>query len=116
MALFNSTVSLPSITSGTITNTAFSANTIDTISGLEASYVLIDQDGVSLKPECDIKIGERSLKEIMDKVEERLNILHVNKQLEDRWEQLAELGRQYRELEKELLEKEKMWKILKDSK
>lgn len=95
-----------------------SGSTIDTIGSTTVSdaYVTIDNYGMTLKPGCDITIGDRSLKEFMDKVEERLNILHVNPQLEDKWEQLAELGKQYRELEKELLEKERMWKILKDSK
>ena len=50
----------------------------------------------------------------MDRVEERLNILRPNPKLEDKWDELAELGKRYRELEAEILEKEKMWNILKD--
>lgn len=90
-------------------------DTISTTSGND-TYVTIDNYGMTMKAGCDITIGDRSLKDFMEKVEERLNILHVNPQLEDKWEQLAELGKQYRELEKDLLEKERMWKILKDSK
>lgn len=98
-----------SITSGTMVDTISTTN-------IDSTYVTIGEHGMTLQPSCDITIGDRSLKDFMDKVEERLNILRVNQQLEDKWEQLAELGRQYRELEKELLEKERMWKILKDSK
>ena len=61
----------------------------------------------------DIKLGERSLIDFMDKVEERLGILRPNEELESRWEQLKELRRQYVELEKDLIEKEKMWELLK---
>jgi hypothetical protein len=63
----------------------------------------------------DIKIGDMKLSEVLTRLEERLNILHHNEALEDKWEELRTLGNQYRELEKELLEKEKMWKILKDN-
>jgi predicted nuclease with TOPRIM domain len=51
----------------------------------------------------------------MDQVEERLGILRPNEGLESRWEQLKELRRQYQELEKDLLEKEKIMDILKDT-
>jgi hypothetical protein len=77
--------------------------------------VSIDNSGIIMKSECDIKVGDRSLKEFMDKVEERLNILHPNPKLEDKWNELAELGKRYRELEIEILEKEKMWNILKET-
>lgn len=62
--------------------------------------------------EGDIKIKGRSLTDMFDKIEERLAILHPNEVLEDKWEKLKELGRQYREMEKDILEKEKIWKIL----
>jgi len=76
--------------------------------------VNIGKSGIEVEEKCDIKIGDRSLKEFMDRVEERLNILHPNPALEGRWNELAELGKRYRELEAEILEKEKVWKILKD--
>ena len=60
----------------------------------------------------DIKLGDRSLKEFMNKMEERLNILHPNPELENQWNELKQLGEQYRKLEEELLEKERMWKAL----
>lgn len=62
---------------------------------------------------ADIKIQGKSLKESLDKIEERLGILHPNKELEEKWEQLRGLRKMYMELEQEIIEKEKMWAILK---
>jgi hypothetical protein len=84
-------------------------------SGYSYPSVNIDNSGIIMKSDCDIKVGDRSLKDFMDKVEERLNILHPNPKLEDKWNELAELGKRYRELEAEILEKEKIWKILKET-
>jgi hypothetical protein len=50
---------------------------------------------------------------MFDKIEERLAILHPNEKLEEKWEELKELSKRYKELEKEIIEKEKMWDILK---
>jgi hypothetical protein len=61
----------------------------------------------------DVKIKGKSITEVFDKIEERLAILHPNPELEDRWEELKELSKRYKELEKEIIEKEKMWDILK---
>ena len=61
----------------------------------------------------DIRVKGRSLAEFMDSVEQRLNILRPNPQLEFEWDQLRELGEQYRELERQLTEKAQMWNILK---
>ena len=54
-----------------------------------------------------------SLTERLDKIEERLAILRPNEELEEKWENLRALGQAYRELEKEIIEKQKMWAILK---
>ena len=70
---------------------------------------------ISVHHEGDIKLGDRSLKEFMDKVEERMNILQPNPELEEQWDELKQLGEEYRKLEKELLEKNKMWETLKKS-
>lgn len=78
------------------------------------SSVNITKSGIEMQEGSDIKIGDRSLSEFLDKMEERLSILRPNPELEDRWEELKNLRKQYQELEKELLEKEKMWKILKE--
>jgi len=62
----------------------------------------------------DVKLKGKSLSDTLNKIEERLAILHPNEALEEKWEQLKELGKQYREMEKDILEKEKIWKILKE--
>jgi len=55
-----------------------------------------------------VKLSER-----LDKIDERLAILHPNEELEDKWENLRGLRKAYMELEAEIKEKEKMWGILK---
>jgi len=61
----------------------------------------------------DLKVQGVSLTERLDKIEERLAILRPNESLEEKWDELKELGKRYRELEKEIIEKEKVWEILK---
>lgn len=63
--------------------------------------------------EDDIFIKGNSLSDTLSKIEERLAILHPNEKLEQKWDELKELGRLYRELEKDILEKEKIIEILK---
>ena len=63
--------------------------------------------------EGDIKLKGQSLNDILDKIEERLAILHPNINLEEKWEKLRELRKQYRELEADILEKEQIIEILK---
>lgn len=54
-----------------------------------------------------------SLIERLDTIEKRLAILNVNLKLEDKWKELKTLGDRYRELEKDILEKEEIWNIIK---
>ena len=61
----------------------------------------------------DIKVKGKSLSEAIENIEKRLAILHPNEKLEEKWEQLKALGERYRELEKDILEKEKIWEIIK---
>lgn len=63
--------------------------------------------------EGDVKIKGKSLVESLEKIEEKLAILRPNEKLEAKWDRLRELRKQYMELEAELIEKEKMWDILK---
>lgn len=60
----------------------------------------------------DLRIKGISLSDRLDKIEQRLNILRPNNDLEGRWEKLKELGEQYRAMEAELKEMEKVWDIL----
>ena len=62
---------------------------------------------------ADLIINGKSLAESIQNIEERLSILSRSLELESRWSDLAELGKQYRALEKDLLEKEEAWQILK---
>lgn len=67
--------------------------------------------------EIELDGNKRNLKELaqkVDRIEERLGILKVDPDLEQEWEQLKALGDQYRELEQKILEKKKVWNILKD--
>jgi len=63
--------------------------------------------------EGEVKIKGKSLNDTLDKLEERLAILHPNERLEEKWEKLKELRKQYMELEADILEKEKIMEILK---
>ena len=76
--------------------------------------VNINTDGISIKEGGDIKIAGKSLSAAIEAIEERLGILNPNPELEERWDQLKELRKQYVELEKDLIEKEKLMKILKE--
>lgn len=62
-----------------------------------------------------LKIKDVDIGDVLKKIEERLAILHPNVELEEKWERLKTLGKMYRELEKEILEKEKIYEILKNS-
>ena len=63
--------------------------------------------------EGDLKVKGKSLADAIENIEKRLAILHPNEKLEEKWEELKALGEQYRELEKDILEKEKIWEIIK---
>jgi hypothetical protein len=89
-------------TNGSWSNTANTAN------------VNIDSNGLTMKAGTDIVIDGRSLSKSIDAIEERLGILNPNPELESRWDQLKVLRKQYIDLEKDLLEKEKLMKILKE--
>jgi len=64
--------------------------------------------------DADININGESLMATLRSLEQRLNILRPNTELETEWDQLRELGDQYRQLETELMEKQKMWNKLKE--
>ena len=62
---------------------------------------------------ADLTINGKSLKNWMEKVEERLNILTPNPELEKEWDELRRLGERYRKLEKKCKEKAEVWNKLK---
>ena len=63
--------------------------------------------------QADLLINGVSLTDTLKGIQDRLNMLQPNKDLEAEWDQLRELGKQYRRLEAELLEKQRAWEILK---
>lgn len=61
----------------------------------------------------EITIKGKKLSETLSNIEDKLAIYKPNVELEEKWEELRELSRKYKALEKEIIEKEKMWGILK---
>lgn len=81
--------------------------------------VKIGQQGIQIDKNSDLKIGDCSLKEYMEtttqlleSISERINVLTINQDLEQQWQELHQLGQQYRKLEKEILEKIQIWSRL----
>jgi len=107
-------------TSGTVTIPNTTSNGI--YWGLNGTSNIISTDpslkgnSLSVKGNADfegeVTIKGKSLTVTLDKIEERLAILHPNPELEDRWDELKELSKRYKELEQELIEKERVWAIL----
>ena len=61
----------------------------------------------------DLKIQGESIKDLLEEIKDKLAIFKPNLELEERWETLRELKRQYIKLEKDILEKEEIIRILK---
>lgn len=77
--------------------------------------VLIEQSGVvELRgAKADLVVNGVSLNDTLQSIQDRLNILRPNVELESEWDELRELGEQYRKKEAEFLEKKRAWDILK---
>jgi len=108
----NGAVSGATLTAGTNwSNTIWTTGT----SGLNGtSAAELHQSGMlSLKGEnADIDINGVSLMKTLTSIQERLNILTPAPELEKDWDQLRELGEQYRKLQSEFEEKSKIWVTL----
>jgi len=63
--------------------------------------------------QADIVMNGVSLNDTLKLIQDRLNMLRPNRELEQEWDQLRDLGEQYRKLEKDLIQKQKAWDILK---
>jgi hypothetical protein len=61
----------------------------------------------------DVTVKGKSINDSLERIEERLAILRPNEELEQKWENLRGLRKMYMELEAEIIEKEKVWGILK---
>ncbi len=55
---------------------------------------------------ADIEINGVGLWATMQEISNRLNIMHVNPELETQWAELRELGEQYRKLEQHIIDKQ----------
>ena len=110
MAASSITGSLPYTVSTTSSSTMWqdssSSNTIANITSQPSGQLELRGD------KADVVINGVSLKETLEGIQDRLNILRPNAALEAEWDQLQELGEQYRKLESELLEKQRMWGTL----
>ena len=70
--------------------------------GLSCGTVSIKNSGIELEKDCDIKIGDISLKEFMKKVESRLVILVPDPEKLEKFEALKNAYEHYKLLEKML--------------
>ena len=102
----------------------------NTITGSNTTYTISGGTGITQNPwstestmnagklnlngdNADLVINGRSLTDTLSRLEERLNILNVNERLEAEWEELRELGNQYRKLEEHIKSKIRTYEALK---
>jgi hypothetical protein len=97
----------PSNGSGYVT-TAIADTTWSSTTAMLTPSGLIELKG----DQADVVINGVSLNETLKGIQDRLNMLRPNTALEAEWDQLRELGQQYRKLEAELKEKQRAWEIL----
>lgn len=100
---------------GTTVNTNF-PNAIWTSNGTtSAPWMTHNPTGakISLNGEAaDIEINGWSLVDAVKRIEERLNLLQPNPKLETEWEELKQIGDQYRALEQQIKDKMATWAVL----
>jgi len=112
------TISSPNLASGASYTYSNSTNTWATVSAstdltpnsLQVKGKSEFEDDVNIIG--DLKLQGKSLKDSLDRIEERLAILRPNEELEEKWDNLRGLRKMYMELEAEIIEKEKVWNIL----
>ena len=106
-----------SATGATYSNVSWNSpntwTTSDTFT-IASPHTKINQGGkIQLQGEdADIEINGVSLVDMLKRIEERMNILTVNRELESEWEELRELGDQYRALEQHIKSKMATWEKL----
>lgn len=118
-SLIDDTITLTNTNNSVLTTNGISANW-NSISPTWADYTITStnlHDALEVKGDAnikgDLKVKGISIVETLEKIEEKLAILHPNKELESRWERLRQLREEYIKVEQELLDSEKMWNILK---
>ena len=96
--------------SGGWSPTSWSADSIS----INPSMIVKPAGKIELTGEdADIEINGASLVKMLKRIEERINILTVNADLEAEWDELRELGDQYRALEQRIKHKMETWSRLK---
>ena len=125
MIVNNNTTSLPNIVTITSPNTVpnYGYYTVpSTTTGVNPTWTIhpsttTTNNQLTVKGDAefegDIKLKGKSLNDVLEQIEERLAILRPNEDLEKRWEDLRALRNAYKELEAEIIEKEKAWDSLK---
>jgi|688.fasta_scaffold684623_2 hypothetical protein len=94
---------------GSLTNATVATNT----TWNNITTVLQPSGQMELKgDQADLIINGVSLRDTLKGIQDRLCMLQPNTALEAEWDQLQELGEQYRKLEADLLAKQKMWATL----
>lgn len=106
----NSTVT---ITGGTNILDSLSTDSFTLNSNWDTSYNDCITIGGQTITESKLKALD-GLQDWQEEVNKKLAILQPNSELEEQWSELKELRQRYVELEKELIEKNKVWDILKD--
>lgn len=105
-----------SVSAGTVTGAAY-PNAITVNSGTSISNPWAPTHAspkIQLNGEgADIEVNGKSVVALLERIEQRLNILTPNTELESEWDELRELGDQYRKLEEHIQAKMKTWEVLK---
>jgi hypothetical protein len=78
-----------------------------TLGQVTAPKIRLDGEG------ADIEVNGWSLVDAVKRIEERLAIMQPNPKLETEWEELKQLGDQYRKLEQHIKDKQDTWDRLK---
>ncbi len=97
---------------GTGTSTSYAWNGIGTSSWADTNQKKLTVTG-DAEFEGNIHMNGRNLTDVLSHIESRLAILRPNPALEEEYNSLKELGDQYRELERKLMEKQRTFDILK---
>ena len=107
------TISTPASGSSITWTTPNTWTTSDSFT-IASPHTKINQGGkLQLQGEnADIEINGVSLVDMLKRIEERINILTVNTKLEAEWDELRELGDQYRALEQRIKDKLATWEKL----
>ena len=106
-------------TVGSTSTTYTLSSNATTIADWNAGALFSDVDASALrvkgnaKIEGELEVNGKNIVKVLEGIEKRLAILHPNPKLEEKWERLKALGDMYRELEKEIIEKEQIWATLK---